>query len=77
VPEVGRPPILRVGHERMEVFDHGIQIKTLEFLRVIELLIGSDSQCWYRTAGPPDSPPVAFVTEPVVERALGSVCVFP
>ena len=33
VAEVGRPPILRVRHQGMKVFDHGIQIETLEFLR--------------------------------------------
>src|SRR4029077_6558502 len=37
VPEVGRPPILRVGHHGIQVLDHGIQVKSLELLGVIEL----------------------------------------
>jgi len=57
VPEVGRPPILRVGHERMKVFDHSIQIKTLELLGVIELLtLGSErSDAGAGPSGSPDS----------------------
>ena len=38
VTEVGRPPILRVGHEGVKVFDYGIQIEALEFLCVVEIL---------------------------------------
>src|SRR6185437_3079827 len=37
VTEVGRPPFLRVGHDRLKVFHYGVQIKTLKFLRVIEI----------------------------------------
>ena len=36
--EVGGPPRLRVRHQGMQVFDHRIQIETLEFLGVVELL---------------------------------------
>ena len=38
VAEIGWPPLLRVRHQGAEIFDHGIQIEALEFLRVIELL---------------------------------------
>ena len=38
VAEVGGPPILRIGHDGMEILDHGIEVKFLELLRVIELL---------------------------------------
>ena len=38
VAVVGRPPVLRVRHQRMEVLDHGIQVETLEFLGVVECL---------------------------------------
>src|SRR5262249_28080978 len=34
--EVGRPPLLRIRHQGMQVLDHGIEIKGLEFLGVIE-----------------------------------------
>ena len=39
VAEVGRPPLLRVGHQRVQVLDHGIQIEALELFRVVELLV--------------------------------------
>ena len=35
---VGRPPILRVRHQGMEVLNHGIQVEALECLDVVELL---------------------------------------
>ena len=38
VAEVGRPPILRVRHQGMEILDHGIQVEALEFLGVVERL---------------------------------------
>ncbi|MNQ56987.1 hypothetical protein D3C85_711270 [compost metagenome] len=38
VPEVRWPPVLRIGHQGMQVLDHGIQIKLLEGLGVIESL---------------------------------------
>ena len=76
VPEVGRPPILRVGHERMQVFDHGIQIKTLEFLGVVELLthrIGQVRVLVQDLQVHLIRPPVAVGGSggSVVERALG------
>ena len=36
MPPVGWPPVLRIGHQRSEVFNNGMQIKRLEFLGVIE-----------------------------------------
>ncbi len=33
VAEVGRPPLLRVRHQGMQVLDHGIQVEGLEFAR--------------------------------------------
>ncbi len=38
VAEVGRPPLLRVGHQRVEVLPHGLQVELLELLGVVELL---------------------------------------
>ena len=38
VAEVGRPPLLRVRHQGMQVLDHGVQIEALEFLGVVERL---------------------------------------
>src|SRR5207244_9799501 len=37
VAKVGRPPILRVGHQGMQVLDHGVQVEAHEFLRAVEL----------------------------------------
>ena len=36
--KVGRPPLLRVRHQGMQVLDHGIQVEALEFLGVVERL---------------------------------------
>ena len=38
VAEVGRPPILRVRHQGVQVLDHGVQVEALELLGVIEVL---------------------------------------
>ncbi len=38
VTEVGRPPLLRVGHQRMQVLDHGVEVEGLELLGVVERL---------------------------------------
>ena len=37
VAEIRRPPLLRVGHQRREIFLHRCQIEALKFLRVIEV----------------------------------------
>ena len=43
VTEVGRPPVLRVRHQGMQILDHGVEVEGLELLGVIEPLpIGSD-----------------------------------
>src|SRR5271167_695670 len=36
--EVGRPPVLRVGHQRIEVFLQGREVEFLELLSVVEVL---------------------------------------
>ncbi len=38
VAEVRRPPVLRVGHQRREIFLHGRQVEALELGRVVEVL---------------------------------------
>ena len=38
VTEIGRPPVLRVGHQRIEVLLQGLQVEFFEFLSVVELL---------------------------------------
>ena len=38
VAEVRRPPVLRIGHQRREIFFHRSQVETLELLGVIEVL---------------------------------------
>jgi len=38
VAVIGRPPVLRVGHQRIEVFLQSLQVKFLEFLSVVERL---------------------------------------
>src|SRR5690348_10926121 len=35
--EIGRPPILRVRHQRVQVLNYSIQVETLEFLGIIEV----------------------------------------
>ena len=35
--EVRRPPLLRVGHQSLEVADDGVQIEAVEFLGIVEL----------------------------------------
>ena len=42
VAVVGRPPVLRIRHQRMEVLHHGIQVEALELLGVVELLAHRD-----------------------------------
>ncbi|MEE8239525.1 MAG: hypothetical protein V3R13_05505, partial [Nitrososphaerales archaeon] len=36
VPEVRRPPVLRLRHRFTEVLLHGLQVKTLELFSVVE-----------------------------------------
>ena len=35
---IRRPPVLRIRHQGMKVFDHGMQVKAFEFFSVIERL---------------------------------------
>jgi hypothetical protein len=46
VTEVGRPPGLRVRHQRMQVLDHRVEIEALELLGVVEILAH-----WIRQGG--------------------------
>src|SRR5271168_3637240 len=36
VAKVGRPPLLRVRHQGVQVLDHGLQVEALELFRVVE-----------------------------------------
>ena len=36
--EVRRPPVLRIRHQRVEIFLHGLQVEALELFSVVELL---------------------------------------
>jgi hypothetical protein len=36
VAEVGRPPVLRIPHQAVQVLDHGVEVEALEFLGVVE-----------------------------------------
>ena len=36
---VGRPPILRVGHKRIEILFQSIEVEALELLSVVEILV--------------------------------------
>ena len=38
VAEVGRPPLLRVRHQGVQVLDHGVEVEALELLGVVERL---------------------------------------
>src|SRR6202167_1073895 len=38
VAKVGRPPILRVGHQGLEVADHRVEVERFEFTGVVEIL---------------------------------------
>ena len=38
VAEVGRPPLLRIRHQGMQVLDHGVEVEALELLGVVEIL---------------------------------------
>jgi hypothetical protein len=42
VTVIGRPPILRVGHQRIKVLLQSFQIKFQEFISVVKLLAPSD-----------------------------------
>src|ERR1043166_5834161 len=35
--KVGRPPVLRVRHQRLEIFDHSIEVELFEFFRIIKI----------------------------------------
>ncbi len=66
--KVGRPPILRVRHHGMKVLDHGIQVETLEFLGVVELLAHRIGQGGVLV----ENLKVQLVRPPVTVRVCGS-----
>jgi hypothetical protein len=37
--KVGRPPLLRIGHQGVQVLDNGVQFKALERLGIVEALV--------------------------------------
>ena len=75
VTEIGRPPVLRVGHQGMQVLDHGIEVEALEFLGVVEPLPIGSAEGWLRmqhadieVLRPPVAVPVSAAA--VVDRAF-------
>ena len=84
VAKVGRPPVLRVRHQGMQVLDHGIQVEALEFLGVVERLahrIGQGGVLVENLKVQLVRPPVAVrvsagaARERALARALVSLCV--
>jgi hypothetical protein len=39
VAEVRGPPVFRIGHDRREILDDGVEVEALEFLDVIEVRV--------------------------------------
>ena len=81
VAEVGRPPLLRVRHQRMQVLDHRVEIEALELLRVVERLAHRIGQVGVpmenlevQLVRPPVAVPVS-ARERALARALVSLCV--
>ena len=73
VTEVGRPPLLRVRHQRMQILDHGVEVEALELLGVVELLahrIGRRGVPMENLEVQLVRPPVA-VAVPARKRAFG------
>src|SRR5262245_21852142 len=66
VAEVGRPPLLRLCHQGMEVLDHGLQVEALELLGVVERLAH-----WIGQSGVPmETLEVQLVRPPVTVRLV-------
>src|SRR4029077_12518084 len=77
--KVGRPPILRSRHQGMQVFDHRVQVETLEFLGVVEPLahrIGRGGVLVEDLKVQLVRPPVTVrvCADPARERALAFTC---
>ncbi|OIQ83142.1 hypothetical protein GALL_350680 [mine drainage metagenome] len=76
VAVVGRPPVLRVGHQRLEILDHGVEIEALERFGVVEVLvhrIGQGRMLVQHLQVELVGPPVAVrrtAASGVIERAL-------
>ena len=60
VAEVGRPPVLRIGHQRIDVVRQGVEVEAVELLGVVEvgahrvglrMVLAEDSQV--QAVGPP------------------------
>ena len=39
VAEIGRPPVLRIGHHGMKILDDGVEVEALEFLGIIKIAV--------------------------------------
>src|SRR5215470_3352548 len=80
VTEVGRPPGLRVGHDRREVLLQSLVVDALELLRVVELLahrVGAVAVLVQQLDVQRIRPPVLVrrsAASDVVDGALGFVC---
>lgn len=78
VAEVGRPPVLRGGHQREQVLLHGRQVQALEGLRIVEVrvhriglgrVLVQDLQV--QLVGPPVTVGYAAAGSGMLERTLG------
>jgi hypothetical protein len=75
--EIGRPPVLRIRHQRAEVRDHGIEIEALELIGVVERPahgVGKVRVVMENLDIKLVRPPVT-IRESAVERALAGVLV--
>ncbi len=81
VAKVGRPPPLRVRHQRMQILDYGVQVEAPELLGVVERLahrIGQGGVPMENLQVQLVRPPVAVhlsAGERALARALVSLCV--
>ena len=80
MPEVRRPPILRIGHERREILLHRREVKALELFRVVKVLahgIGFRGmlvqEFEFQLLRPPVAVSGAAVGSAIVERTFGFV----
>jgi hypothetical protein len=84
VPEVGRPPGLRVRHHGMQILDDGVEVEALEFLGIVECCahrIGGGrfgvEHADIKVLGPPVAVPVSVGAsgEGAFAGAVVSLCV--
>jgi hypothetical protein len=72
VTVVGRPPVLRVRHQRVEVLLQGLEVELLEFLSVVERLAHGIGQGRVLV----EDPEVQLVRPPVPVRRASASRVF-